>query len=249
MRACWLLLSLLFAPSVDAEPVTVAVASNFIAPMGELVDAFEQTTGHVIQISPASTGVLYAAARNGARYAALLAADSERPRRLEQEGIGVSGSRFTYAIGTLVLWSADPGLAGSDCRAALDDLGNRRLAIANPVTAPYGAAAKSFLQHAGLWEQVQDNLVFGQNIAQTLQFVATRNASLGLVATSQARSAQLPESTCQWVVPATTHAPIEQQAILLEQGVGTEVAAAFLEFVGGPAGRAIIKAQGYEVPD
>jgi molybdate transport system substrate-binding protein len=249
MRLCWPLLSLLFASSVDAEPVTVAVASNFVAPMGELVAEFEQATGHLIQVSPASTGVLYAAARNGARYAALLAADIERPRRLEQEGIGVPGSRFTYAIGTLVLWSADPELAGSDCRSALDDLGKRRLAIANPVTAPYGAAAKSFLQDAGLWKQVQDNLVFGQNIAQTLQFVATRNASLGLIAASQVNSEQLPAATCQWVVPAATHPPIEQQAILLKQGAGTEVAAAFLEFVGGPAGRAIIAAQGYEVPD
>lgn len=249
MRSCWLLLSFLFAPSVDAEPVTVAVASNFVAPMGELVAAFEQATGHVVQVSPASTGVLYAAARNGARYAALLAADSERPRRLEQEGLGVPGSRFTYAIGTLVLWSADPALAGSDCRSALDDLGSRRLAIANPVTAPYGVAAQSFLRHAGLWDQVQDNLVYGQNIAQTLQFVATRNASLGLVATSQVNSEQLPAATCQWAVPAATHAPIEQQAILLEQGAGTEVAAEFLEFVGSPAGRAIIAALGYEVPD
>ncbi len=249
MRSCWILISLLLAPSVDAEPVTVGVASNFIAPMEELVAAFEQSSGQAVQVSAASTGVLYAAARNGARYAALLAADSERPRRLEQEGIGVPGTRFTYAIGTLVLWSADPALAGRDCRAVLDDLGPRRLAIANPLTAPYGAAAKSFLQQAGLWEQVQGNLVYGQNVAQTLQFVATRNASLGLVAASQINSEQLPEATCQWTVPASTHPPIEQQAILLRHGAGDEIAVAFLEFIGGPDGRAIIRAQGYEVRD
>ena len=249
MRSSWFLLSLLFAPSVDAEPVTVAVASNFIAPMAELVAAFEQTSGQVVQVSSASTGVLYAAARNGARYAAFLAADSDRPRRLEQEGIGVPGTRFTYAIGTLVLWSADPDLAGSDCRSALDDLGTRRLAIANPVTAPYGVAARSFLEQAGLWEQVEGNLVYGQNIAQTLQFVATRNAGLGLVAASQVNSEQLPAATCQWPVPANMHAPIEQQAVLLSPGAGNEVAVAFLEFVAGAQGRAIIRAQGYEVPD
>lgn len=249
MRSCWILLSLLLAPSADAQPVTIAVASNFIAPMAELVAAFEQSTGQAVRVSAASTGVLYAAARNGARYAALLAADSERPRRLEQEGIGVPGTRFTYAIGTLVLWSADPDLADSDCRPVLDDLGDRRLAIANPTIAPYGAAARSFLQQAGLWEQVQDNLVYGQNIAQTLQFVATRNASLGLVAASQINNEQLLEATCQWAVPAGMHPPIEQQAILLTQGAGDEVTTAFLEFVAGPEGRAIIRAQGYEVPD
>ena len=131
----------------------------------------------------------------------------------------------------------------------LDDLGKRRLAIANPVTAPYGAAAQAFLQQAGLWDQVQDRLVFGQNIAQTLQFVATRNASLGLIATSQAGSAQLPEPTCQWAVPTAMHPPIEQQAVLLGPGQGHAAAAAFLEFVAGPEGRAIIRAQGYEVID
>ena len=249
MRSCWFLLSLLLAPSVDAEPVTVAVASNFITPMAELAAAFERTSGQAVRVSSASTGVLYAAARNGARYAALLAADSDRPRRLEQDGIGIPGTRFTYAIGTLVLWSADPGLVGGDCRSALDDLGTRRLAIANPATAPYGAAARSFLQQAGLWEQIEGNLVYGQNIAQTLQFVATRNAALGLVAASQINIEQLPAATCQWPVPQTMHAPIEQQAILLRPGEGNEVATAFLEFVAGPEGRAIIRAQGYQVAD
>lgn len=249
MRSCWLLSCLLFAASADAEPVTVAVASNFAVPMAELVGAFEQSTGQAIQVSSASTGVLYAAARNGARYAALLAADNERPQRLEREGFGVPGTRFTYAIGTLVLWSADSGLDGSNCRAVLDELGTRRLAIANPVTAPYGAAARDFLQSAGLWNQVEGNLVYGQNIAQTLQFVATRNASLGLVAASQVHSEQLPEATCQWPVPAELHPPIEQQAILLKPAEGNDVARAFLEFVRGPEGRAIIQSQGYEVPD
>ncbi len=249
MRSCWLLSCLLIAASADAEPVTIAVASNFVVPMGELVGAFEQSTGQAIQVSSASTGVLYAAIRNGARYAALLAADSERPQRLEQEGSGVPGTRFTYAIGTLVLWSADSSLEGSDCRAVLDELGTRRLAIANPVTAPYGAAARDFLQIAGLWSQVEGNLVYGQNIAQALQFVATRNASLGLVAASQVHSEQLPEATCQWPVPADLHAPIEQQAILLRPAESNDVARAFLEFVRGPEGRAIIQSQGYEVPD
>ena len=249
MRSHRLFLPLLLLTSAHAEPVTVAVASNFLTPMAELVAAFEGSTGERVRVSSASTGVLYAAIRNGAGYAAFLAADSERPRLLEAEGLGVPGTRFTYAIGTLELWSADPRLANRDCRAVLDDLGNRRLAIANPVTAPYGAAAQAFLQRAGLWEAVEDNLVFGQNIAQTLQFVVTRNASLGLIATAQARSGRLPQPTCRWPVPAAMHPPIEQQAILLQSAADNGAAIAFLDFVAGPEGRAIIRAQGYEVKD
>lgn len=249
MRSHRLLLPLLLLSSAHAEPVTIAVASNFIAPMNELVAAFEASTGRTVRVSSASTGVLYAAIRNGAGYAAFMAADSERPRLLEADGLGVAGTRFTYATGTLELWSADPRLASGDCRAALDDLGNRRLAIANPATAPYGAAAKAFLQRAGLWQAVENNLVFGQNIAQTLQFVVTRNASLGLIAASQSESGRLPEPACRWRVPAAMHPPIEQQAILLQSGVNDDGAIAFLEFLAGPEGRAIVRAQGYEVGD
>lgn len=239
---------LLMQPAL-AEPVTIAVASNFITPMNELVSAFEQSTGHQLRISTASTGILYAAIRNGARYAAFLAADSDRPRRLEQEGVGVPDTRFTYAIGTLELWSVDPSLQGKDCRSVLDDLGRRRLAIANPVTAPYGAAAKAFLEQAGLWETVEPNLVYGQNIVQTLQFVGTRNASLGLIATSQAQSDRVPKATCRWPVPADMHPPIEQQAILLGSAERHEVAASFLDFMASQDGKAIISAHGYRVVD
>lgn len=201
-----------------------------------------------MRISTASTGVLYAAISNGARYAVLLAADAERPRRLEAGKHGVPGTRFTYAIGRLELWSADPDLAESDCREVLEDLGKRRLAIANPVTAPYGAAARSFLQNEGLWEQVEANVVYGQNIAQTMQFVATGNASLGLVARSQAESGKLPAPSCRWRVPAALHEPIEQQAILLHAGAESDAAMAFLNFLQSTEGRAIIQAHGYEVP-
>ena len=217
--------------------------------MTELVSEFERASGHQLRVSTASTGILYAAIRNGARYAAFLAADSDRPRRLEREGIGLPNTRFTYAIGMLELWSGDPALQGKDCRSVLDDLGKRRLAIANPVTAPYGAAAKAFLEQAGLWEQVQRNLVYGQNIVQTLQFVVTRNASLGLIASPLARGGRLPEPACQWPVPATMHPPIEQQAILLGTPDDNTIAAAFLEFLAGPEGKAIVTAHGYGVAD
>jgi len=243
------LLPLLLSTTVHAGTVDVAVASNFTAPLAELAADFEQRTGHRVRSSPASTGVLYAGIRNGAGYAVFLAADDVRPRLLEEAGIAVPGSRFTYALGRLELWSVDPDLEGRDCRAVLEAPGRRRVAIANPATAPYGAAAREFLQNAGLWDALQDNLVYGQNIAQTLQFVVTRNASLGLIAGSQAHSEALPRPTCRWPVPASLHPPIAQQAVLLESAAGNAAAAAFLDFLRSPQGRDIIRAHGYEVPD
>ena len=249
MRITFIALLSLVCPEICAEPVTVAVASNFAAPVAELVTRFEESTGYEVRTSTASTGVLYAAIANGAGYVMLLAADEERPRRLEASGEGVPGTRFTYAIGRLELWSVDAGLEDTDCRDVLENLGKRRLAIANPVTAPYGIAAKSFLQNEGLWEHVEANVVYGQNIAQTMQFVATGNASLGLVARSHAESGNLPEPTCRWPVPATLHEPIEQQAILLRAGADSDTAIAFLNFLRSTEGRAIIQSHGYEVPD
>lgn len=249
MRAVQLALLLVLAVPARAETVLVAVASNFAAPMEELAQNFERATGHEIKSSVASTGVLFAAISNGARYAALFAADEERPSRLEQSGLGIAGSRFTYAVGRLELVSSDPDLAGADCRAELDKLGSRRLAIANPVTAPYGLAAKAFLRNAGLWDRVADNVVYGQNIAQTLQFVVTRNATFGLVAAAQVGTGRVPGPACRWPVPTSLHEPIAQQAILLSAAAHNDAAIAFLDFVRSGEGRAIIRARGYETPD
>jgi len=145
-----------------------------------------------------------------------------------------------------VLWSADVALSDADCRDQLDNLESLRLAIANPQTAPYGVAAMQFLMRADLWNDAQDNLVFGGNIAQTLQFVSSKNANLGLIAASQAMDPRLPAATCQWAVPPSMHDPIEQQAILIKDG---EVGRAFLEFLESADAQEIIRAYGYEVPD
>lgn len=247
MRVCVVTLLSLLCVAARAEIANVAVASNFAIPMADLVARFEQSTDYRIRTSTASTGVLYAAIVNGAGYAALLAADAERPERLEAEGLAVPGTRFTYAIGRLELWSIDPELSGADCRRQLDDLGQRKLAIANPLTAPYGAAARAFLQAAGLWERVESNVVYGQNIAQTLQFVVTGNASLGLVARAQAESSRVPEASCRWAVPASTHEPIVQQAILLRSGADNVSAKAFLDFLQSESARELIESHGYEV--
>jgi molybdate transport system substrate-binding protein len=178
----------------------------------------------------------------------LLAADSERPRLLEKAGIGVAESRFTYATGRLVLWSRAAKIADTDCRARLDDLGLDRLAIANPRTAPYGSAAREYLQAAGLWDKVSPRLVFGENIAQTLQFVATGNATLGLIAQSQAVDPRLPAATCSWFVPDDMHSPIAQQVILLTRAIDNRAATEFVDFLKSPTARQIVLRHGYSTP-
>lgn len=239
----------MMAVDADAEPVTVAVASNFTRAIQDIVASFAAESGQVVQITSASTGKLYAQISNGAPFDVFLAADAERPRLLEAAGRGVEGSRFTYAIGQLVLWSRDPALAGTDCRGRLNDLGASRLAIANPDTAPYGVAAREMLIGLGLWGRVEAQLVRGENIAQALHFVSSGNASLGLIARAQANDARLPPATCSWPVPPKLHSPIRQQAVLLNRAAGNESAAAFLEFLRGPTARAIIARHGYLLPD
>jgi len=246
-RRFLLLPILFFATGLQAETLTIAVASNFAQPAQVLAALYEKSSGHVVRVTTASTGKLYAQIENGAPYDLFLAADSERPRLLEESGAGVAGSRFTYAMGELVLWSAEPDLSGQDCFEQLGNLGNRKLAIANPLTAPYGVAAREALQTAGLWEDVQHNLVFGENISQTLHFVVTRNATLGIIATSQAQDSRLPEATCSWPIPPTMHDPIEQQAILLSRASDNETASDFMSYLRGSLATDVIVAHGYRV--
>ena len=236
---------LLPVAATGQDHVTVAVASNFAATARDIAAQYSQESGVEVRITTASTGKLYAQIVNGAPFDILLAADAERPQRLEAAGAGVPGTRFTYALGELVLWSRQV----DDCRKALrrDDRG--RIAIANPETAPYGAAAKSFLERSGLWESLSDRLVIGENIAQTLQFAASGNAQLGFIARSQLHAPSLPRSTCSWPVPATMHSEIDQQALLLERGADADGAKSFLAFLRGDAGRAIILRHGYRLPE
>jgi molybdate transport system substrate-binding protein len=221
------------------------VASNFSSTAREISEQFSNVSGYRVRITTASTGKLYAQIVNGAPFDVLLAADVERPQRLETTGAGLPGTRFTYALGALVLWSRQV----DDCRAALERADGGRIAIANPGTAPYGAAAKSFLQRSGLWDSLRDRLVVGENISQTLQFAASGNAELGFIARSQLQAPSLPPASCSWQVPETLHARIDQQAILLRRGADAAGAKAFLEFLRGDAGRAIILRHGYGLPE
>jgi molybdate transport system substrate-binding protein len=243
--------TLLLLPGLvaSAEPLTIAVASNFVSTAEELSNQFMESTGYEVRISPGSTGKLYAQISNGAPYDIFLSADSERPALLEANGLGVDGTRETYAIGSLVLWSVDSRFSGSECRDFLQDPGSGHLAIANPETAPYGAAAKDYLLGAQLWEGVEARLVFGENISQTLQFVASGNAVAGLIAKSQSVDPRLPDATCIWAVPLSTHRPLEQQALVLQRAAGNTVAMTFLEFLTSAAAQKIILRHGYAVPE
>lgn len=229
-----------------AGEVRVAVAANFTAPMRKIAQAFERETGHKAVLAFGSTGHFFAQVRNGAPFQVLLAADDETPARLETEGLGVAGTRFTYATGRLVLWSATPGLV--DARGdVLRREGGARVAIADPRIAPYGAAALQTLERLGLLAALRPRLVQGDSVGQAHQFVASGNAPLGFVALSQVQvDGRIPTGSA-WVVPAALHDPIRQDAILLAAGREHAPARALLAFLRGEEARAIIRAHGYEL--
>ena len=243
-----LLFLLLFTiwPSVSvAEEVRVAVATNFRETLDEIVIRFEQDSGHTAVVSSGSSGKLYAQIRNGAPFDVFFSADAMRPKLLEEEGFAVPGSRFTYAVGRLTLWHPGSAMIEGNEQSVLLRSDVRHVAIANPKTAPYGAAAKEALQSLGLWERVQDRLVRGENIGQTFHFVFSKNAQLGFVALSQVLGSKVHGSGSRWDVPAHLHAPIRQQAVLLRSSRRQEVARAFLDYVKDVRSRNVIERFGY----
>jgi molybdate transport system substrate-binding protein len=226
-----------------ADDIRVAVASNFAGAMQALAEAFEASSEHQVSLSFGSTGKHYAQIINGAPFDAFFAADTARPDLLEGQGLAVPGSRFTYAIGKLVLWSPQSDLVDPEGKV-IEIADFRYLAIANPRFAPYGRAAEEVLRARGLWARVEKRLVRGENISQAYQFVASGNADLGFIAYSQIARPDLRHTGSHWNVPQNLYTPIEQQALLLKD---TEAARAFLQFVRGAKGSNIIRAHGYEV--
>lgn len=249
LRTVFLFAVLNSANAVAGERLTVAVASNFHATAQEVGRLFSSTTGIDVRISSGSTGKLYAQLIHGAPYDVFLAADSARPKLLEDSGDAINGSRFTYATGSLVLWSADPSLLNEDCRDALVRGAYHHLAIANPLTAPYGLAAKEVLQAEALFDVAERRMVYGENIAQTLHFVATGNATLGLIATSQLKAGLPVTTSCSWNVPPSMHSSLDQQAVLLTRSSNVETAGRFLTFMRSPEVVAILERRGYTVPE
>ncbi len=240
------LLGLLFSVSVQAEEVSVAVAANFTAPMQKIAAAFEQDTGHKAQLAFGATGKFYAQIKNGAPFQMLLSADDETPAKLEREGMAQAGSRFTYAVGALVLWSAQPGYVDASGEV-LRQGGFKKIALANPRLAPYGKAAVETLTALGLADSLAPRFVQGENIAQTFQFVSTGNAELGFVALSQVMQDGRITAGSAWQVPGRLHAPIRQDAVILARGKGNAAAEALAKYLQGEKARGIIRAYGYQI--
>jgi molybdate transport system substrate-binding protein len=224
--------------------VRVAVAANFAAAHEELVSRFEASSGIVVETSLGSTGQLYAQIVNGAPYDVFLAADVARPDRLEREGRIESGSRFTYAVGRLVLYSPKGDLADSP-EAWLRNQSFQHLAIANPEIAPYGMAAQQVLDQLGLWDELETRLVKGESVGQAFQFVESGAAEAGFVALSQVND---KEASTYWIVPRELHQPLLQDAVLLRTGARQAEASEFLEFLRSEEAQQLIASNGYELP-
>ncbi|MDD3328918.1 MAG: molybdate ABC transporter substrate-binding protein [Zoogloea sp.] len=246
IRPTLLICSLLLSQSASAEEVQLAVAANFTAPMQKIAAEFEKDSGHKAKLMFGATGKFYAQITNGAPFEVFLSADDETPARLERDGLAVAGSRFTYATGRLVLWSAREGYV-DDKGEVLKKGDFRHLSIANPRTAPYGAAALQTLSKLGLLPALEPRFVQGENIAQTQSFIVSGNAELGFIALSQIFRDGKPGAGSAWLVPANLHEPIRQDAVLLAKGQSNPAAAALLKYLKGDKARSIIKSFGYEL--
>ena len=240
-----LLAACFFINAAQADEVQVAVASNFTAPIQAIASDFEKDTGHKLIASYGATGQFYTQIKNGAPFEVFLAADDTTPAKLESEGDTVKGSRFTYAIGTLALWSAKDNYVDAKGQV-LRDNAFQHLSIANPKAAPYGLAATQVLDKLGLANQVKGKIVEGQNITQAYQFVSTGNAELGFVALSQVFKDGKLASGSAWIVPAELHDPIKQDAVILGKGRDNAAAKALMDYLKGPKAAAIIQAYGYQ---
>ena len=223
-----------------ADDTRIAVAANFTEPAKAIAQLFEEQTGHQVLLSFGSTGQFHIQIKQEAPFAVLLAADGETPKKMVDEGLAVANSRFTYAIGRLVVWGKNPNVPAGE--AVLKSGAFEKLAVANPALAPYGAAGLEALHNLGVYDALAPKLVQGNNIAQTFEFVSSGNADLGFVALSQV----ITKTEGQyWVVPANLYSPIFQDAVLLHKGAEDAVAKAFLEFLRGPEALKVIEKYGY----
>ncbi len=240
------LLGLASSP-VYAGEVNIAVAADFSAPIERIVALFQKESGHTVKVSSGASGKLYTQIRAGTSLDVLLSADETIPKRLIQEGHAVGNSRFVYAIGKLVLWSAQPGFV--DAKGAVLNKGNfTKLAIADTKIEPYGLAAKETLEKLIMWNAMQEKLIKGESVAQTYQLAATENAELAFISLSQImRDGKITEGSW-WLVPSELHNPIRQGAVLLAGAKDKIAAQAFLEFLKSNKALAIIRSFGYELP-
>lgn len=242
---CVVVIAVMAGTPAFAESVLVAVAANFVPPFREIAIEFEKTSGHQLQVAGGSSGNFYSQIKNGAPFDVFFSADMERPKLLEDEGLGVKDSRFTYAIGRLVLWSPQPDLVKGE--EILRSKNFKRLAIANPKTAPYGVAAMQVMLKLELWESLQPQIVMGESLGQTMGFIESGNAQLGFVALSQVLDPKIKGQGSRWDIPNNLHESIKQDAILLTKGKDNAAAKALMVFMSGPQAKTIIERYGYEL--
>jgi molybdate transport system substrate-binding protein len=252
LRRLLLAIALLIALPVSADQINIAVAANFLGTLQQLAAQFQQATGHELVISSASSGQLYTQIKQGAPFDVFLSADSERPQQLESEGLGVAGSRITYAIGTLVLWSPQPDVVDAGGKV-LQSGHIRMLAVADPKNAPYGAAAQQVLTALGLWEPLnqEHKIAMAENINQAWQFAATGNAELAFIAKSQLHAPTAATGTAagsSWEPPQSMYGEIDQDGIVLTRTQKRAVAEAFMQWLHHDArATATIIAAGYRI--
>jgi len=239
------LLALTLSTPTRADEALVAVAANYAGAMDAVAKSFTHDTGHTLLITTGATGKLFAQISEGAPFDVMLSADSKTPARIQAEGLGVAGSSFTYAIGKLTLWSADPALIGTDPKQALLAADTLFIAIANPDLAPYGVAAREAMQAMGVWGLVQSKIVLGQNIGQTYSMVDTGAAQLGFVATSAVQGPGIAPMGSRFDIPQQMFAPIAQDAVLLNPGADNPAALAFMAYLRGDKAKAIAVSYGY----
>jgi molybdate transport system substrate-binding protein len=238
---------MLLASCASAGEIRVAVAANFAGPMRSIAAEFEKDTGHKAQLSTGATGAFYAQISNGAPFEVFLSADDETPQKLEKEGKAVAGTRFTYAIGRLALWSTKPDLV--DNAGNVLKTGNfNHLAMASPKLAPYGIAAAQTLSRMGVLKTLGSKVVLGENIAQTFQFISTGNAELGFVALSQIQENGKMKPGSAWIVPESMHEALRQDAQLLSKGKDSAAAAELLAYLKSDKAKKIIESYGYQLP-
>lgn len=231
--------------SANAGEVNAAVAANFTGPMEIIAPEFEKATGHKLVIAYGTVGKFYSQIKNGAPFDVLVSADEETPAKLEKDGLAIAASRYTYAIGKLVLWSAKPGVV-DDKGAVLKNGNFQHLAIANPKMAVYGAAALEAMKKLGVAESLEPRFVYGENISQAYQFASTGNAELGFVALSQIYKNNQYAPGSYWLVPSDLYPQLRQDVVILTRGKDNAAAKALLDYLKSDAARKIIRAHGYE---
>lgn len=249
-KCCLMILTLLIVSlNAQAETVLVAVASDFTKPMTEIVEVFNKATGHEASLAFGSSGKAFAQIQSGAPYEIYLSASEKYPIELEKSGYVVADSRFVYAVGKLVLWSAQPGY--------VDEQGNilktgkfKHIALADPTHAPYGVVAEEVMKNLGVLDRLRPFFVMGENISQTYQFISTGNAELGFVGFAQIIDVKTGKigSGSGWIIPDTLHSPFRQSAVLLKKGANNQAALALMDFLKSPAALAIIQKYGFGLP-